>query len=798
MARRSSRIAPTRALAAVLLLAFGSPVEAGRGRGGYDPPLAGADGLSQYQELAAVPVPGGVVNAAGGNLLIARRDLSLDTRLGTRAIGAVYNSWGGEWLWSFDVRFDGSSFLDATGASHATGALGPGDAIPGTTWVVVDATTIKSKGGLVFRFDSWTGRLIGIEWVSAPYPRIEYRENAAANRLEIVQCADGVAPCTEVYTVHRDALGRVERITDRAGREASFTYAGSSARIATARDGLDTANGWPGFRYEYSGGRLSALTNSEGERVEYGYVQQGRLTEVRAVGEEDPVHRFSYFGGGSGSFTTRYEDPLGHTTTFRYDGAARVEEVRNPLGERVRYVWSGRRVAERTDASGAVTRWTWVDDDVATAVLPSGNVVAWSYAPDGESRSDPMARPLLVRQDLLGVLEQRAYDAQGRLVAVTNGAGETTSLGYGPGQEVASETSPAGVVTGYLDHGEHGHPTRVARGGNEVTLAYDLVGNLIEGLDRRYDSGPGLGGIVSRSFDADRNVASVLLTGLLDGVLPTGGETLAIEHRSDGRRTGIFRPAGADTEFVYDALGRLAERRERVDGVWRSTLREHDARGLPTAIERPNGMRVEEAWDPAGRLLHRTLRRDGATESAATFAYADGRLASIVDSARAGPETRTYDPAGRVATIAFADGETLAFTYDVRSRVTLAVFTLAGAPVPLRTLGLAYDGADRQTALLDGGVTAMQWSFTAGQLVGIGYGNGLARAFAYDGAGRLAATALSDGAGAVLATTDLDHVDTEGLCGLGRCVTATTETHGSLPSSTAESYLLNLIRKGVF
>ena len=50
----------------------------------------------------------------------------------------------------------------------------------------------------------------------------------------------------------------------------------------------------------------------------------------------------------------------------------------------------------------------YMNDDVASAILPSGNIVTWSYAPNAENRSDPMARPLLVRQDLLGVMEQRS------------------------------------------------------------------------------------------------------------------------------------------------------------------------------------------------------------------------------------------------------------------------------------------------------------------------------------------------------------------------------------------------------
>lgn len=51
--------------------------------------LAPTPGVPQYQQGALVAVPGGFVNAAGGNLILERVDLSIDTVLGTREIRAV-------------------------------------------------------------------------------------------------------------------------------------------------------------------------------------------------------------------------------------------------------------------------------------------------------------------------------------------------------------------------------------------------------------------------------------------------------------------------------------------------------------------------------------------------------------------------------------------------------------------------------------------------------------------------------------------------------------------------------------
>jgi len=73
------------------------------------PPLAPSAGIPHYQRFAAVPVPGGLVNAAGGNLYVAREWIRQATLLGGFSVGAAYNSATQRWLWSFDMSYDGST-----------------------------------------------------------------------------------------------------------------------------------------------------------------------------------------------------------------------------------------------------------------------------------------------------------------------------------------------------------------------------------------------------------------------------------------------------------------------------------------------------------------------------------------------------------------------------------------------------------------------------------------------------------------------------------------------------------------
>jgi hypothetical protein len=81
-------------------------------------------------------VPGAVVNAAGGNLLVERTDITLDSIVGgALAVSAVYNSSLQSWTWSFGVRYDGARLTDATGRTFEAAALAAGAAIPGSHWI---------------------------------------------------------------------------------------------------------------------------------------------------------------------------------------------------------------------------------------------------------------------------------------------------------------------------------------------------------------------------------------------------------------------------------------------------------------------------------------------------------------------------------------------------------------------------------------------------------------------------------------------------------------------------------------
>jgi RHS repeat-associated protein len=750
---------------------------------------APAPGVPDYQAAFLVDVPFARVNPAGGNLLVARRDLDFDTRLGTLALGATWNSATRAWRWSFELSYDGALFVDASGARYAVSGIADGAAIPGSVWVRLGARTLRSKGGLVHEFDA-EGRLAAVRWASGPWPRLEYRLDGTLAGPRVVELVQVAAPGESSLLARFgwDAAGRLVSLEDRAGRRALFGW-NAAGELVQARDAFDLARGLPGQRYGYDGGALAWIEGSEGERAEYGYTG-GRLTSARALGLGNPEHRFAYASRAGGGFETRATDPSGAVTTLAWDTSRRTTERVNGAGERSRWSWSGLRPASATAPDGSITRWTFVDDDAVEERDPAGRVVTLAYQPGGEDRGAPWRRPLRRAADGLGLLEERGYDAAGRLVRLTNGAGESASFGWSEQNLLASAVDASGLETRYLSPGEHGHPRRIERAGVIEELDYDAVGNLLVGRG----NGVLTPGVVSRGYDEDRNLARLELAEL-DLAVVGAVRTLSIEHRSDGQVLRIERPFDADSELVYDALGRAVERRDRSDGAWRATRFVRDALGRTTEVERPNGMRTTFQYDAAGRSASVAHLRGGAFDGGASFTWRNGRLDEVRDAAHGfAVERYAYDAAGRLSRVSYPDGESLELGYDGRSRVASERYLL-GSGVELRRLEHRYDGAGRQRELRDGATPLLAREYAGGRLARESFGNGLVRSYAYDGDGFLARAELRTGAGALVERSTLAR---EPLPGLVPAVAwrASTSTFGTLAATTHEHYWLAPVGEG--
>ncbi|MCS5637853.1 MAG: hypothetical protein NZ990_15135 [Myxococcota bacterium] len=715
-------------------------------------------GVLEYRSALLIDVAEGRVNLAGGNFVHRRVDLSIDTLFGEIEVGATYNSASRQWRWPFQMTYDGERFVDASGAVHDLGELADGDAIPGTHWVKLDFARIKTRGGLVHRFDPVFHHLVAITRLNADRPALVFFAEIAQGAVRVTavsQCRQEQV-CRLVYSIAYDEQGCVAGIEDRAGREVSLENDGACNPLVV-RDALDRAQGWPGRRYEYSYGVLVAITNSEGERAEYRY-EAGRLRAVERLGEGGQLLRLSHGREPvQGLFFTRVEDARGGLSVYRFDAEQRLLEWQNPAGDITRMTWSGRRPASRTGPDGAVTRWFYENDNPVRVEWPWGNVVLYEYALEGHDFGRPLQTPLARVTDSLGLVEERTYDVRGFPATVANGAGETRQSSYDDEGMLRILREPGGESAWMSDYGEHGHAETVSVQGNASSRVFDSVGNLLEGLDRRELLAPGRPGIRRRVFDEDRNLRSLELVGK-ESLETFVQEVASVEfsHRSDGKILGIERPYGGATAFEYDDLGRLSVRRERVDGLWHSRILEYGPGGDLSATELANGMRAEATHDVAGRPVRLSYRRDGIVEQELDLLWANGRVSALLDSRRPGVESLGYDAGGRLVSTRFPEGELLEREYDLRSREISRSFLLAGESQPLRRIEFSYDLANRQLEILDQGEAVLTRSFDQGRLGAIAYGNGLIRSLEYDpDSGVLVALDLSGGVAGPLMSTQL-------------------------------------------
>ncbi|MFP6641721.1 MAG: RHS repeat-associated core domain-containing protein, partial [Myxococcota bacterium] len=404
-----------------------------------------------------------------------------------------------------------------------------------------------------------------------------------------------------------------------------------------------------------------------------------------------------------------------------------------------RFEWIGLRPVEMTDPSGALTTWEYSDDDPVRVTWPNGNVVEIEYQTGGLNRDSPQTSARASVRDSVGVIQRNDYDDLGRVVFSFNGADETTTIWYSELGQVVVISKPDGQVTWFREYGEHGHAELVEKtGGLAQRRRFDAVGNLLAGPDLARPVDPGRPGIVSRAFDADRNLISLELAGGTDAdPLSEQQMELVVEYRSDRRPLRIFRPYGGDTRFDYDAAGRVVARSERVDGVWQTTRYEYATGGRLSATEWPNGMRHEIDRDEVGHPAALRLMRNGVVEKSLVSTWTSGRLVSRRDSERPGLETISYDTAGRISAIQFPEGEHLEFQRDLRGREVGRVYRLQAGGEPFRTLSKSYDAAGRLAEWRDQGESILKRIYQEGRLIEELSGNGLARNFLYDEEGLL-------------------------------------------------------------
>ncbi|MEX2142570.1 MAG: RHS repeat-associated core domain-containing protein [Pirellulales bacterium] len=343
--------------------------------------------------------------------------------------------------------------------------------------------------GLVTRKEFDDGRLV------------DYTYDARGNLLT-------ASDVTGTTALADDAADRLTKITYPSGRSLEFTYDENGRRTRSVDQHGFTVN------YEYdAGGRLSRLADgSGGTIVGYTYDEAGRLSRKEL---------------GNGTFTTYEYDlagQLAHLVNHAPGGAvnSRFDYTYSLLGQ----------VTSIATLEGVTTYGYDATAQLTSVTLPGGRTIQYRYDAEGNRTSvvDAAASTAYQTNDLNQYTavgnETLTYDADGNLIAQSDGAG-TTNYTYDDENRLLS----------------------VTRGADTWVYEYDVFGNRVaevhNGLRTEYLVDPaGLGDVVAE-FDASGAVVARYTHGLgLVSRVDTAGADAYYDFDHTGSTVGLTSDAG--------------------------------------------------------------------------------------------------------------------------------------------------------------------------------------------------------------------------------------------------------------
>ena len=667
-------------------------------------------GLPQYQAPAVEALRKGIsVNALGGNLMISRVDLSVDTLFGTQFVRRTFNSADFDWHYSFDLNFDGSRFVDDNGAVYDVTDVANDTLIPGTPWVKVDGYRLKSIGGLTHEFAPVSGQLERVYWGEDDRVRMEYEWGAypgCATGLVVEQCTDAVGCADQVYSVCFDGTGGAPiEASDRAGTTVSYSYdlGGFLANVTKAGRARD--------RYRRMRGGVEAggnpdtsdgmsIRNAEGETVVIAFENLGRWAGSPARRAESVTYagtvtydfEYSFDAGALLTSTAAVNESAGqaaaiahvvdyvlgrrHTTTVRYpDGSSRLfswkaDSEGNRTDRRIRTVsglgreesfkWSPdprfrNELDTYTDAAGVETRWE-------RDILSDGRV--WLRESRGGqvqavSQIEPLSRDIFDNRNPWRPLVRTLEDSEGNRL-------------------LANE----------WDWGEIGTSANPCRWGYGMTLSStDAEGNLSR---REY-------GLLS--IDGQWNWSQQVATGMgLWEVDHPAGDNLAVlslgwhGHPTErGWVYELFEPGRCRLHthagYTYDEVGNLLSNRA-ISPNWEQPEAGPDTGGVDfwvydtdrnrTAIVLTNSACGDDTIDLQYRSDGGLVRVDRPCGSSVSMSYdALGQPVQQTNSDAGGNRRTTigYDSLGRRVSVVQPNGASELTQYGSDGRPSLSVLT---------------------------------------------------------------------------------------------------------------------------
>ena len=477
--------------------------------------------------------------------------------------------------------------------------------------------------------------------------------------------------------IHRDSQGRVVLLRQRRERRALKLVYSPTGRVTAVhvvtRDGER-----PVLRYSYDrNDRLSEMTDPLGNRCQYEYDDDCRMSRELTIGGLEFRFRYDFYGRCVA--TSAQEDFDLHA--LQYFDTARVTQVKNSLGHITSYYWNQSGQVEKEISPLGNTKLTGYDDfgRIIEQISPGGSTTAYEYDERGNrtriilptgamSDSDyDENHQVTAVVDSAGRRWENRFDRLGRLIEARDPLGSTWSYSYNQHGDLSTITNPLGFsiiatwdasgnltrVTDWLghptlyEHDDNGHVTAMIdplRHRTEVSV--DVLGRIIQikhpdGRSCKYDWN--VFDEIIRYEDESGAVTRLDYTnsGLVYRITRAHGGQVRFQYKSiPGQLTSVINENGERHLYEYDADGRMIR---ETDIAGRVTRYEYDASGRVAALVNAAGHRTELQRNANGALL-RAAFDDGST---ITYEYDSRGYLTKADNGVC-PVVREYDAAGRL------------------------------------------------------------------------------------------------------------------------------------------------------
>ena len=338
-----------------------------------------------------------------------------------------------------------------------------------------------------------------------------------------------------------------------------------------------------------------------------------------------PIARFDW--DPSGSFVTAMTVPGGFRIAAKYDDAGRVVELADVEGHKTAFAYDARNQLVATVSDGIATNYRY---DAFGNRVETGFSRGTVYRALARSGFDA-ARRLRWQVSQLGILETRRYDKEGKLLELGHRSAsfqQTERYAYDAWGRLVAISDAAG---------------------GRRRIAYDAQGRpetFTDALGRerryRYDAEGNLGQIVAAA-----NTGQARLTNTI----------VRFERDALDRIAALIAPNGAVTRTTTDDFGRTVAVASPDSGTF---SRRFDAADRLVSATDGLGNRADYEYDAAGRILEQTISPAGAggTPIVTVWRYQGSRLIGVTHPGQS--EATAYDgsgrPASRTVSLKLAEG----------------------------------------------------------------------------------------------------------------------------------------------